>query len=340
MAPLPTRPLGKNGPEVTRLGFGLMGLGAFYGATKPDAERLALLDRAYELGERFWDTAELYGDSEELIGKWFTANPEKRNDIFLATKFYARIENGERITDTSPENARRNLEASLKKLGVPTIDLYYVHRLEQARPIEETIEALVEFKNEGKINYIGLSECSSGSLRRAHKVHPITAVQVEYSPFSLEIESEQIGILETARELGIAVVAYSPLSRGILSGQVRSRADFGDGDIRTFLPRYSEENFNKNLEVVDKLNELARSKGVSVTQLTLAWLLAQGDDIFPIPGTTRAVALEENISSLSVELTEEEEKKYRSIISEAEVGGPRYPDFLAATLYVDTVLPK
>ncbi|KAL4864893.1 hypothetical protein BDV12DRAFT_200708 [Aspergillus spectabilis] len=340
MAPLPTRPLGKNGPEVTRLGFGAMGLGAFYGAAKPDAERLALLDKAYELGEWFWDTAELYGDSEELIGKWFAANPDKRKDIFLATKFYARIENGQRITDTSPENCRRNLEQSLKRLGVPTIDLYYVHRLDPNRAIEETVEALVELKNEGKIKYFGLSECSSESLRRACKVHHITAVQVEYSPFSLEIESEQIAILKTARELGVAVVAYSPLSRGILTGQVRSRADFGEGDIRSILPRYSEENFDKNLCVVDKLNELAREKGCSVSQLTLAWLLAQGDDIFPIPGTTRAKALVENVESLKFELSVEEEKRYREIIQAAEVVGSRYPDALAETLYVDTVLPK
>ncbi|KAL4883816.1 NADP-dependent oxidoreductase domain-containing protein [Aspergillus karnatakaensis] len=341
MAPLPTRPLGKNGPEVTRLGFGLMGLGAFaYGAGKPDSERLALLDKAYEQGEWFWDTAELYGDSEELIGKWFAANPTKRKDIFLATKFYARIENGQRITDTSPENARRNLEQSLRRLGVPSIDLYYVHRLDPNRPIEETVQALVEFKNEGKIKYLGLSECSSDSLRRAHRIHPITAVQVEYSPFSLEIESKQIDILRTARELGVAVVAYSPLSRGILSGRVRSREDFGAGDIRAWLPRFSEENFDRNLVVVDRLNELAREKGVTVSQLTLAWLLAQGDDVFPIPGTTREEALVENVESLKVELSEEEEKRFRGIVAEAEVGGERYPDAFKETLYVDTVLPK
>lgn len=202
------------------------------------------------------------------------------------------------------------------------------------------MKAMVELKNEGKIKYIGLSECSSESLRRACKVHHVAAVQVEYSPFSLEIESEQIGILKTARELGVAVVAYSPLSRGILSGQVRSRADFGEGDIRSFLPRFSEENFGRNLEAVDQLKELATGKGCSVTQLTLAWLLAQGDDIFPIPGTTRINALVENVESVKVELTVEEEKKFRSIIQTAEVSGGRYPDALASSLYVDTVLPQ
>ncbi|KAL2870118.1 NADP-dependent oxidoreductase domain-containing protein [Aspergillus lucknowensis] len=337
MAPLPTRPLGKDGPEVTRLGFGTMGLSAFYGPIKPDSERLALLDKAHALGETFWDTAMLYGDSEELIGRWFAANPEKRKDIFLATKFYFRMVNGERVTDTSAENCKRCANECLKRLGIETIDLFYAHRLDPNTPIEETVQAMVELKAEGKIKYFGLSECSSESLRRACKVHHIAAVQVEYSPFSLEIESDQINLLKTARELGVAVVAYSPLSRGILSGQIRSRADLGPDDIRSWLPRYTEENFPKNIQVVDKLKDLAASKGVSVTQLTLAWLLAQGDDIFPIPGTTRVNALVENIESLKVELTTEEEKKFRSIIEEADVAGGRYPEAFTSTLFVDTV---
>ncbi|KAL4786598.1 NADP-dependent oxidoreductase domain-containing protein [Aspergillus varians] len=340
MAPLPTRPLGKNGPEVPRLGFGAMGLSYFYGPLKPDSERLALLDKAYELGETFWDTAWLYGDSEELIGRWLATNPEKRKDIFLATKFYCRLVNGERVTDTSYENCKRCCDESLKRLGVPSIDLFYVHRLDPNTPIEETMRALAELKEEGKIKHIGLSECSSESLRRACKVHHVAAVQAEYSPFSLEIESEQIRILKTARELGVAIVAYSPLSRGILSGQIRSPADFAADDIRTFMPRYSEENFWKNLEAVDNLKQLATAKGCTVSQLTLAWLLAQGDDIFPIPGTTRPSALVENVDSLNVELTAEEEKKFRSIIEAAEVYGERYPDSFTSTLYVDTVLPQ
>ncbi|KAL2818078.1 NADP-dependent oxidoreductase domain-containing protein [Aspergillus granulosus] len=337
MAPLPTRRLGNNGPQVPRLGFGTMGLSAFYGPTKPDSERLALLDKAYELGETFWDSAQLYGDSEVLIGKWFAANPSKRKEIFLATKFYYRLENGERITDTSAENAKRCCDESLKRLGVDYIDLYYAHRLDPNTPIEVTVQALADLKTEGKIKYLGLSECSSDSLRRACKVHHIDAVQVEYSPFSLEIESDQILLLETARELGVAVVAYSPLSRGILSGTIRERPDYGPDDIRSFLPRYSKENFPKNIEAVDKLRALADQKGVAVTQLTLAWLLAQGDDIFPIPGTTRVSGLEENVGSLNVELTEEEEKKFRNIIQESDVSGTRYPEMLNATLFVDTV---
>ncbi|KAL2831722.1 NADP-dependent oxidoreductase domain-containing protein [Aspergillus cavernicola] len=337
MAFLPTRPLGKNGPEVARLGFGTMGLSVFYGPAKPDSERFALLDKAHELGETFWDSAMLYGDSEELIGRWLAANPDKSKDVFIATKFYFRWVDGERVTDTSAENCKRCCNGSLERLGVPVIDLFYAHRLNPETPVEETVQAMAELKAEGKIKYLGLSECSSESLRRACKVHHIAAVQVEYSPFSLEIESEQIRLLKTARELGVAVVAYSPLSRGILSGQIRSREDFGEGDFRAFLPRYSEENFSKNLEVVDKLKELASAKGCTVSQLTLAWLLAQGDDIFPIPGTTRINALVENVESLKVELTVEEEKKFRSIIQEAEVLGSRYPDSLASTLYVDTV---
>ncbi|KAL3478926.1 NADP-dependent oxidoreductase domain-containing protein, partial [Aspergillus californicus] len=337
MAPLATRPLGKNGPEVTRLGFGTMGLSAFYGPVKPDAERMALLDKTYELGETFWDTAMLYGDSEELIGRWLAANPDKRDDIFLATKFYFRMENGERITDTTAKNCKERCNESLQRLGVPVIDLFYAHRLDPNTPVEETVQAMAELKAEGKIKYLGLSECSSESLRRACKVHHIAAVQVEYSPFSLEIESEQINLLKTARELGVAIVAYSPLSRGILSGNIRSRADFGPEDFRQYFPRFSEENFGKNLEAVDKLKEMAAGKGCTLSQLTLAWLLAQGDDIFPIPGTTRVSALVENVESLNVELTVEEEKKFRSIIQQAEVGGSRYPDGMASTLYVDTV---
>ncbi|KAL4803047.1 NADP-dependent oxidoreductase domain-containing protein [Aspergillus unguis] len=337
---IPTRPLGKNGPQVARIGFGAMGLSIFYGPTKPDSERLALLDKAYELGETFWDSAMLYGDSEELIGRWFAANPSKRKDIFLATKFFFRWENGERVTDTTYENCKRCCNESLQRLGIPTIDLFYAHRLDPKTPVEETMKALVELKEEGKIKYIGLSECSSESLRRACKVHHVAAVQVEYSPFSLEIESEQINLLKTARELGVAVVAYSPLSRGILSGKIRSRADMAPGDFRLMMPRYSEENFDKNLVAVDQLAELAKEKGVSITQLTLAWLLAQGDDIFPIPGTTRVEALVENLGSVNVTLTDDEEKKFRSIIQKAEVAGTRYPEAMAQTLYVDTVLPQ
>ncbi|CAI6338553.1 unnamed protein product [Periconia digitata] len=335
---LPTAALGKNGPQVTRVGFGLMGLSTFYGPAKPDNERLALLDEAHKMGQRFWDSADLYGDSEELLNKWFKANPEKRDDIFLATKFAARHANGQFYVDSSPEYAKQACARSLERLGLPSVDLYYCHRLDAKTPIEKTIEAMVELKNEGKFKYLGLSECSADSLRRAHKVHPITAVQVEYSPFALEIETEQIDLLRVARELGVATVAYSPLCRGLLAGALRSPDDFAEGDFRRFAPRFSKENFPKNLEFVDQLNEMAKKKGNGVTasQLVLAWLLGQGEDIFPIPGTTKLERLKENNGSMKVELSKDELQQIRKLAEETEVRGSRYPESAASQLYVDT----
>ncbi|CAI6341823.1 unnamed protein product [Periconia digitata] len=334
---LPTAPMGKNGPQVNRLGFGLMGLSAFYGAPKPDEERFAVLDAAYEKGERNWDTSDLYGDSEVLLGKWFKANPGKRENIFLATKFAAVTHpDGTYTTDSSPEYAKQACAKSLERLGLPNIDLYYIHRLDQKTPIEKTMQAMVEMKNEGKFKYIGMSECSAKSIRRAHAVHPVTAVQVEYSPFSLEIESDQINVLSTCRELGVAIVAYSPLGRGLISGQYTSPDDFEDSDIRKWLPRFSKENFPKNLELVKQMNEVAKRKNITPSQLALAWLLAQGDDIFPIPGTQRIGRLEENIGGATVQLTKEEEQEIRKAVEAAEVVGPRYPDFIMGTCYADT----
>ncbi|KAE8834953.1 hypothetical protein P3342_009383 [Pyrenophora teres f. teres] len=331
---LPTAPLGRNGPQVNRLGFGAMGLSAFYGKPKPDDERLALLDRAYELGERFWDTSDIYGDNEVLIGKWFAANPEKRADIFLATKFAAKLDGSG--VDSSPEYAKQAIDASLKRLGVEQVDLYYVHRVDKKTPIEFTVQALADMVNLGKIKYIGLSEISSDTLRRAHKVHPITAVQVEYSPFALDIESKQIDLLNTCRELGVAVVAYSPLSRGMLTGTLKSPDDLEEGDFRRLSPRFSKENFPKNLKLVDRITEMAKAKGVTSGQLTLAWLLAQGDDIFPIPGTTKKDRLEENVGSLKVSLTKEEEAEIRKACEEAEISGTRYPEDFMTGCYADT----
>ncbi|RGP64215.1 putative aldo-keto reductase akr13 [Fusarium sporotrichioides] len=339
MAPqsLPTRPLGRNGPVVPRLGLGLMGISAFYGNAKPEAERMGLLDKAYEMGEYFWDTADMYGDSEDLIGRWFKANPEKRDDIFLATKFANKMSaDGSFTIDSTPEYCLSACNKSLKRLGVSSVDLYYCHRLDQKTPIELTVRAMVQLKEAGKIKYLGLSECSAASLRRAHAVHPITAVQMEYSPFSLEIESSQFKLLETARELGVAVVAYSPLGRGILSGTLRSPADFGPGDFRSHLPRFSEENFPKNLALVDKIQDIANAKGVTASQLTLAWLLAQGDDIFPIPGTTRPERLVENLDSFKVELSDEEKSVVRKEVDNAEVVGGRYPEIMSSSNFADT----
>ncbi|OCK81924.1 aldo-keto reductase, putative [Lepidopterella palustris CBS 459.81] len=334
---LPTAPLGKDGPQVTRLGFGLMGLSAFYGEKKPDNERVAVLDKAYEMGELFWDSADAYGDSEDFVGQWFKANPEKRSNIFFATKFANRRgESGRMAVDSSPEYCKEACAKSLSRLGLDHIDLYYCHRLDGKTPIEKTVQAMAELKKEGKIKYLGLSECSSESLRRAHKVHPITAVQVEYSPFALDIENSQIQLLKTARELGVAIVAYSPIGRGMLSGTIRSPDDLDDKDFRKHAPRFSKENFPKNFKLVDQIIGLAKEKGVTPSQLTLAWLLAQGDDIFPIPGTTQIPRLEENLASLKIKLSEEEEKKIRKACEEAEVHGERYPERMSSALFADT----
>jgi aryl-alcohol dehydrogenase-like predicted oxidoreductase len=279
----------------------------------------------------------MYADSEDLLGKWFAANPEKRKDIFLATKFGNKTEaDGQRSIDSSPEYCKEACYKSLKRLGLPSVDLYYIHRLDSKTPIEKTIRAMVELRDEGKFKYIGISECSSESLRRAAKIAKISAVQVEYSPWALEIESKQIDLLRTCRELGIAVIAYSPIGRGILSGTIRSPADLGEGDFRHFLPRYSEENFPKNMKLVDELIDIAKEKGVTATQLVLAWLLKQGDDIIPIPGTTKVQRLEENLGSLDIKLSEDEEKKIRKLIEGAEVTGGRYPDAFMHACYADT----
>ncbi|KAH8817415.1 NADP-dependent oxidoreductase domain-containing protein [Xylogone sp. PMI_703] len=325
-----SRQLGKNGPLVPRLGVGLMSLSRqVYGIPPSQEEGLAFLDEAYKKGEIFWDTADEYGDSEDLLGKWFAINPEKRDDIFLATKFAVRTGPGSGkmgfFVDSSPEYCRQAIEKSLKRLGVSCIDLYYVHRLDKVTPIEKTMEAMVELKNAGKIKYIGLSECSADSLRRAYAVHPVTCIQVEYSPFCLAIESPQTRLLETARELGVAVVAYSPLANGILSGTIRSREDvIGGGGYRNIIPWLSEENLPKNIAIVDKIAEIAKAKGVTTPQLALAWLLAQGDDIFAIPGTTKVHRLEENLGSLSIRITTEEEKAIRQLLQ--GVSGGRFQD--------------
>ncbi|EMF08341.1 aldo-keto reductase, putative [Sphaerulina musiva SO2202] len=335
---LPTAKLGKNGPHITRLGYGTMGLSAFYGTPKPDTERLALLDKLYASGEHFWDSADMYQDSEDLLGKWFKANPEKRDHIFLATKFANCVnpEDGSRYVDSSPEYARRACEKSLKRLGVERIDLYYAHRLDGKTPVEKTVAELKKLQEEGKIKYIGLSECSSESLRRASKIVHIDAIQIEYSPFSLDIESPQIGLLKTARELGTAIVCYSPIGRGMLGGTIRSPKDFEKGDFRTFAPRFSEENFPKNLELVDRITELAKKKGATPSQLTLAWILAQGDDFFPIPGTTNLQRLEENLGALKITLSKEEEAEIRKAVEKAEPSGSRYPPAFASALFADT----
>ncbi|KAH8689234.1 aldo/keto reductase-like protein [Phaeosphaeriaceae sp. PMI808] len=331
---LSTRKLGTNGPDITALGLGLMGLSVAYGKPRPDPERLALLSHAYKLGEKNWDTADVYGDNEDILGKWFAANPDKRSDIFLASKFALRYVDGALTIDSSPEYAKQALETSLKRLGLPFVDLYYCHRLDGKTPIEKTVQAMADMKREGKIKYIGLSECSAESLRRACKVAHIDAVQVEYSPFALD--AEKVGLFQTCRELGVAFVAYSPLGRGMLSGAYRSRDDFEEGDYRRYSPRFSEENFPKNLALVEKIQDLAKEKGMTASQLTLAWLMAQGEYVIPIPGTTKEARLEENLGALKVKFTPEEVEMIRQTSEVAEVHGDRAPRDSMGALFADT----
>ncbi|CVK90695.1 related to pyridoxine 4-dehydrogenase [Fusarium proliferatum] len=327
-ASLPTKPLSKTGRQIPALGFGLMGLSAVYGPIDNDEKRLAVLDRAWELGYTNWDTANAYGDSEVLLGKWFRLHPERRTDIFLATKFGLRTgidENGAwtRWADNSPEFFNECLEGSLQKMGVDYVDLYYAHRLDTEVPVEKTMELMAKAKQEGKIKAIGISECAASSIRRAYAVAPVDAIQVEYSPFTLDIEREEI--LSTCRELGITIFAYSPLGRGFLTGQIKSSDDFAPEDLRRMLPRFSPENFPKNLVLVERLKALADEKGCTPGQLVLAWLSALGEDIIPIPGTKKIKYMEENLGALKVQLSPEEVQKIRDEVEKAEVAGHRNP---------------
>lgn len=319
------RTLGRDGPQVNPIGLGIMSIGGVYGAAGSDEDRFTLLDRAHELGQTFWDCADIYGDTEEVIGKWFERTG-KRNDIFLITKFGLKMtpEGGVGI-DSSPEYVKQACESSLKKLKTDVIDLYYCHRVDGKTPIEKTVEAMVELKRQGKIKYLGLSEVSSDTLRRAHAVHPISALQIEYNPFSLEIEDPKIGLLNTCRELGIAIVAYSPTARGLFTGTKTYESVAADPFLST-LPKFSKENFPKIEAVVEAVKQLAAKKGCSMAQLSLAWILAQGDDFIPIPGTRNPKYLEENFKAKDITLTKAEEKELRELFLKTEVEGGRYPE--------------
>uniref|UniRef100_A0A8H8CGA7 NADP-dependent oxidoreductase domain-containing protein n=1 Tax=Psilocybe cubensis TaxID=181762 RepID=A0A8H8CGA7_PSICU len=296
---------------------------------------MALFDAALAEGSTFWDTAAYYGDNEELIGRWFK-HSGKRDKIFIATKGgFTRAG-----TNNDPEFLKAALESSLKNLGVDTIDLYYLARIQRTIPIEKTVAVLAEFVKAGKVKYIGLSECSAATLRRAHAVHPITAVEVEYSPFALDIEGEKNGLLKTCRELGVAVVAYSPLGRGVLTGAYKSPDDFHPDDSRRKLPRFSNEAFPYILSLVDVLQDIAKAHNATPGQVTLAWILAQGEDIIPIPGTKTVKYLSENAGAVNFKLTAEEIKSIRQSAQNLElvVGDlPRYPDGLAGDLFADTI---
>ena len=234
---------------------------------------------------------------------------------------------------------RESIERSLKRLDMKSVDLYYVHRIDKTVPIEETMGVLKELVQAGKIKYIGLSECSSGTLRRAYAVHPIACVQIEYSPFSLDIEREEIGLLKTCRELGVAIVCYSPLGRGMLTGQIKSLDDLGENDYRRMWPRFSKENFPKNLQLVNQLTAMAKKKGCTPGQLSLAWILAQGDDFIPIPGSSKVTNLEENAAAAQIKLAKEEIQEIRQACERADVVGERYPEASCANLFADSA-PK
>ena len=280
----------------------------------------------------------MYGDSEDLVGKWFARHPSRRSDIFLASKFGLRPGQKPDGTwginvDSSPAYCRQQCEASLRRLGTDYIDLYYIHRVDGKTPIEHTIAELVALKSEGKIRHIGLSACSAATLRRAHAVHPIAAFQVEYSPWALDIEGPSgLHLLPTCRELGITVFAYSPLGRGIMTGQIRSPDDFEETDLRRRFPRFSPENFPKNFALVQRLVDMATTKQCTAGQLTMAWLLRQGEDIIPIPGTKKIKYLEENLGALNVVVSDEEEKQIRGWIEELGFVGERVPPGLLEEL--------
>jgi aryl-alcohol dehydrogenase-like predicted oxidoreductase len=261
--------------------------------------------------------------------------------VFLATKFANVIGPNHTVTVRGDaQYVREASEKSFKRFGLDTIDLYYAHRIDKTVPIEETVGAMKELVVAGKVKYLGLSECSSDTLRRAYAVHPIACVQIEYSPFSLDIERNEIGLLKTCRELGVAIVCYSPLGRGMLTGQYKSQDDFEENDFRKSQPRFSKENFPKNLQLVDKLTLIAKKKGCTPGQLTLAWILAQGDDFIPIPGTSKIKNLEENAGAAQIKLSKEEIQEIRQACEKADVGGGRYPEAVAGSLFGDSAPKK
>lgn len=324
-----TRTLGPNGPEVSAIGLGCMGMSAFYGGGD-DAQSIQVIHRALELGVTLFDTAEMYGPhiNEVLVGK---ALADRRDQAFVATKFGIgyNADRTQLTVDGSPANVRRAIEGSLSRLGMDHVDLYYLHRVDPDTPIEETVGAMAELVKEGKVRFLGLSEAAPETIRRAHATHPITALQTEYSLWSRDPEDE---ILSVVRELGIGFVPYSPLGRGFLSGEIKSIDDLAPDDFRRTNPRFMGDNFDKNLDLVSAVSDIAADKGFTAAQLALAWVLAQGEDLVPIPGTRRIPTLEQNVAAAEIVLTPEDLSRIEAVFPKDAASGHRYAEAARSAL--------
>ena len=325
-----TRRLGRSGPEVSAIGLGCMGMAAFYGQASDEAQATAVIHRALDLGVTFFDTAEMYGPhtNEIQVGK---ALAGRRDQAFIATKFGIGY-NADRsalTVDGSPANVRRAIEGSLQRLGVDHVDLYYLHRVDPDTPIEDTVGAMGELVSEGKVRFLGLSEAAPDTLRRGHATHPITALQTEYSLWSRDPEDELLAVCD---ELGVGFVPYSPLGRGFLSGEIKSIDDLAADDFRRANPRFMGENFQKNLDLVEAVTAIATDKGVTAAQLALAWVLAQGDHLVPIPGTRRIRTLEENAAAVDLTLTAQDLARIDAVFPKGAASGHRYAEAARAAL--------